>query len=413
MPIHSSFRNASPAQLAAMLQDARDYTLALFERFQAAGLDDPARLPYLAIVNPPLWELGHIAWFAEWFVLRGAATSHPATAQSPCLLDAGDRWFDSNSVAHATRWTLDLPDSATIKSYAAEVLNRILEKLAHTPDDPTALYPFRLVLAHEDMHGEAFAYTLQTLGLTAPTILAGISLPGTRGSSAAPRDLHFAGTTFQLGSPETHEFVFDNEKWAHAVQLPAFSISSTPVSNREYRQFILEGGYDELQFWSVAGQAWLANTKRTAPRYWQRDGKLCERYGITVALPDDEPVRHVSLHEAQAYCRWAGRRLPGEAEWELAALSGQAALPNQPALSGQPGFRWGDLWEWTSSPFEPYPGFTADRYLEYSAPWFGTHQVLRGASFATRARIRSARYRNFFMPDRDDIFAGFRTCAIS
>ena len=402
----SSFRNATPAQLAAMLRDARDYTLALFERFQTAGLDDPARVPDLAIVNPPLWELGHTAWFAEWFVLREAATSDPASARRPCLLDAGDRWFDSNSVAHASRWTLDLPDTAAIKSYADEVLRRILEKLARAPDDATALYPFRLALAHEDMHGEAFAYTLQTLGLTAPTILAGTAWPETRGSSAAPRDLHFAGTTFQLGSPATHEFVFDNEKWAHAVRLPAYDISPAPVSNQEYRRFMLEGGYDNPQFWSAAGQAWLANTKRSAPRYWQRDGKLCERFGITVALPDDEPVRHVSLHEAQAYCRWAGRRLPSEAEWEFAALSGQATL------SGQPDFRWGDLWEWTSSAFEPYPGFTAERYLEYSAPWFGTHQVLRGASFVTRPRMRSARYRNFFMPERDDIFAGFRTCAI-
>ena len=400
MPILSSFRNASPAQLAVMLQDAHDYTLALFERFQAAGLDDPARVPYLAIVNPPLWELGHMAWFAEWFVLREAATSHPASAQRPCLLDAGDRWFDSNTVAHATRWTLDLPDTAAIKRYADEVLRHILDKLADTPDDATALYPFRLALAHEDMHGEAFACTLQTLGLTAPPILAGTAWPETRGSSAPPRDLHFAGTTFHLGSPVTHEFVFDNEKWAHPVHLPAYNISSTLVSNREYRRFMLEGGYDNPQFWSAAGQAWLANTKRSAPRYWQRDGKLCERFGMTVALTDSEPVRHVSLHEAQAYCRWAGRRLPSEAEWELAALS------------GQPDFRWDDLWEWTSSPFEPYPGFTADRYLEYSAPWFGTHQVLRGASFVTRPRMRSARYRNFFMPERDDIFAGFRTCAI-
>jgi iron(II)-dependent oxidoreductase len=414
----SSFRNATPAQLAAMLQDARDYTLALFERFQAAGLDDPARVPYLAIVNPPLWELGHTAWFAEWFVLREAATSDPGSARRPCLLDAGDRWFDSNTVAHASRWTLDLPDTTTIKGYAEEVLQRILEKLADAPDDAEALYPFRLVLAHQDMHGEAFAYTLQTLGLTAPPMLAGTSLPGTRGSSAAPRDLHFSDTTFQLGSPVTHEFVFDNEKWAHPVQLAAFDISPTPVSNSEYRRFMLEGGYDDPRFWSAAGQAWLASTKRSAPRYWQRDGKLCERFGITVALPDDEPVRHVNLHEAQAYCRWAGRRLPSEAEWELAALSGRAAmsgrtdLSGQAALSGQPDFRWGDLWEWTSSAFEPYPGFTADRYLEYSAPWFGTHQVLRGASFVTRPRMRSAHYRNFFMPERDDIFAGFRTCAV-
>ena len=408
----SSFRNASPAQLAAALQDARDYTLALFERFQASGLDDPARVPYLTIVNPPLWELGHTAWFAEWFVLREAATSHPASAQRPCLLDAGDRWFDSNTVAHVTRWTLDLPDTAAIKSYAEEVLQRILDKLADTPDDATALYPFRLALAHEDMHGEAFAYTLQTLGLTAPPILARASFPASQQISTPQRELHFEDATFQLGSSPAQEFVFDNEKWAHPVHLPAYNISSTLVSNQEYRQFILEGGYDNLQFWSAAGQAWLASTKRSAPRYWQRDGKLCERYGMTVALPDSEPVRHVSLHEAQAYCRWAGRRLPSEAEWELAALSGRAALPGQSALSGQPDFRWGDLWEWTSSPFEPYPGFTADRYLEYSAPWFGTHQVLRGASFVTRPRIRSARYRNFFKPERDDIFAGFRTCAI-
>lgn len=402
MPIQTSFRNASPAQLAAALQDARDYTLALFERFQAAGLDDPARVPYLAIVNPPLWELGHIAWFAEWFVLRDAATSHPASAQRPCLLEAGDRWFDSNNVAHSTRWTLDLPDTAAIKRYAEDVLQRILDKLARAPADAPALYPFRLVLAHEDMHGEAYAYTLQTLGMTAPPTLAGTALPNDQSSSSAPRDLHFEATTCQLGSPVTHEFVFDNEKWVHPVHLAAYNIISTPVSNKEYLQFILDGGYTNLRFWDEAGQAWLAATKRTAPRYWQRDGDTwrCERYAKMIALPDSEPVRHVSLHEAQAYCRWAGRRLPSEAEWELAALS------------GQPDFRWGDLWEWTSSPFQPYPGFTADRYLEYSAPWFGTHQVLRGASFVTRPRIRSAHYRNFFMPERDDIFAGFRTCAI-
>ena len=402
MPIQTSFRNASPAQLAAALQDARDYTLALFERFQEAGLDDPARVPYLAIVNPPLWELGHTAWFAEWFVLREAATSHPASAQRPCLLDAGDRWFDSNTVAHATRWTLDLPDTSAIKSYAEDVLQRILQKLAHAPDDATALYPFRLVLAHEDMHGEAFAYTLQTLGLTAPPILAETTLPVKQRSSTAPRELHFEETTFQLGSSPAQEFVFDNEKWAHPVHLPAFDISSTLVSNQEYRRFMQAGGYDNPRFWSAAGQAWLANTNRSAPRYWQRDGDTwrCMRYGMTVALPDNEPVRHVSLHEAQAYCRWAGRRLPSEAEWELAALS------------GPPDLRWGDLWEWTGSPFTPYPGFTADRYLEYSAPWFGTHQVLRGASFVTRPRISSARYRNFFKPERDDIFSGFRTCAL-
>ena len=395
MSTQTSFRNFSSAQLATALQDARHYTLTLFDRFQSSGLDAIERVPYLPIINPPLWELGHLAWFAEWFVLREAATSHPAAAQHPCLLDAGDRWFDSGNVAHTTRWTLDLPDTLKIKSYADEVLNRILEKLANTPDDEQALYPFRLILAHEDMHGEAFSYTLQTLGLAAPPQLATQTL-----TTTLPSDLHFSAGAFQLGSPSAHEFVFDNEKWAHPVTLPAFNISSALVSNAQYQQFVAAGGYAEMQFWSDAGRAWLTSTKRTAPRYWQGDGKHVQRYEKLIELPENEPVRHVSLHEAQAYCRWAGRRLPGEAEWEFAALS------------GLPEFHWGGLWEWTDSPFLAYPGFSADAYLEYSAPWLGTHQVLRGASFATQARMRSPRYRNFFTAERDDIFVGFRTCAL-
>ena len=244
------------------------------------------------------------------------------------------------------------------------------------------------------MHGEAFSYTLQTLGLAAPPQFA------TRTLSPAPQtDLHFAGGTFQLGSRATHEFVFDNEKWAHQITLPAFTISSTLVSNAQYRQFMRAGGYEKMQFWSDAGRAWRVSTERSAPRYWLPDSERCKRFDTLMELPDNEPVRHLNLHEAQAYCRWAGRRLPSEAEWEFAALS------------GHPDFRWGDLWEWTRSPFEPYSDFSADAYLEYSAPWFGTHQVLRGASFATQPRMHSARYRNFFMPERDDIFAGFRTCA--
>lgn len=402
MPNQSSFRNATRDQLAAALQDARNYTLALFGRLRSAGLDDLARVPYLPIINPPLWELGHTAWFAEWFVLREAVSSRPGSARHPCLLGGGDCWFDSINVAHASRWKLDLPDTAAIEKYAEEVLGRILEKLAHTPDDAVSLYPFRLALAHEDMHGEAFAYTLQTLGLSAPPILRERSLTERQAASMPAHDIHFAGATFELGSPAANAFIFDNEKPAHPVSLAPFAIHSTLVSNKEFQQFILAGGYDQSQFWSEEGRAWMKATGRSAPRYWTHDGTSwrCERDGISAVLVDEEPVRHVNLHEAHAYCRWAGRRLPSEAEWEYAALSGSAE------------FRWGNLWEWTCSPFLPYPGFKADAYMEYSAPWFGTHQVLRGASFATQPRIRSPRYRNFFKPERDDIFAGLRTCAI-
>ena len=394
--VKSSFRNSPPSQLAASLQDARNYTLAFFDLFQSSGFDKPSRVPYLPIINPPLWEFGHVVWFAEWFILRDAPVGDLAMAQCPSLLHDGDRWFDSSRVAHSSRWTLDLPDTSVIKKYADDVLKLILNRLAKLPNDAQVLYPYRLALAHEDMHGEAFAYTVQTLGLAAPAQLAAYAMPLT-----PLIDIHFEGGAFMLGSPDAGEFIFDNEKWAHQIILPAFSIASTLVTNTQYKDFMQDGGYQKLQLWDETGRTWLASTQRTAPRYWQHEEGLWrqERFGKLIELADDEPVRHISLHEAQAYCRWAGRRLPTEAEWECAATSGNAD------------FRWGDLWEWTASPFEPYAGFSADAYRDYSAPWFHTHQVLRGASFATQSRIRSPRYRNFYMPERDDMFVGFRTCA--
>ncbi len=392
-----SFRNASPAQLADAMQDARNYTLALFDCFTSAGLDALDRVPYLPVINPPLWELAHIAWFSELFVLRAAASSNPATALRPSLLPQGDEWFDSNTVPHRARWTLSLPSTATLKTYCSDVLDRTLDKLTRDANEPSALYPYRLALAHEDMHGEAFAYTLQTLGLAAPQQFAAfVAQPSPQA------EIHFSGGTMQLGSKSDAGFVFDNEKWAHPVIVPAFTIDSTLVSNAQYMEFVLDGGYEKSIFWNASAHQYLMQQARLAPRYWVRDGEHWHRtqFGMPTALPPDEPVRHVNLYEAQAYCAWAGRRLPSEAEWEFAALSGDAV------------FRWGDLWEWTSSPFEPYPGFAPDAYREYSAPWFKTHQVLRGSSFATQPRMRSATYRNFYMPERDDIFVGFRTCSV-
>jgi iron(II)-dependent oxidoreductase len=395
--IKPSFRNASPQELAEALQDARHYTLALFDCFWAAGMDVPANVPFLPIVNPPLWELGHVAWFAEWFVLRDAQSSNPASALRHSLLTKGDDWFDSNLVPHRTRWLLNLPTAGALKTYCYEVLDRVLDKLGKAHSEEMDLTPYRLVLAHEDMHGEAFAYTLQTLGVEAPEA---ISRHAT--SSWAQGVIGFPGGTLQMGSVPNGGFVFDNEKWAHAIYVPPCSLDATLVSNAEYDEFIADGGYQRQEFWTAAGMAWLMQQQRCAPRYWQRDGRWwrVERFGRVIALSANEPVRHVSLFEAQAYCAWIGRRLPTESEWEFAALSGHAA------------FRWGDLWEWTSTPFEPYPGFFPDAYREYSAPWFITHQVLRGASFVTRARMRSPKYRNFYMPQRDDIFVGFRSCAL-
>lgn len=393
----ASFRHARPQQLAEALQSARHYTLALFDCFAAAGYDSLARVPHIATINPPLWELGHTAWFAEWFILREAASSHPADAQRHSLLTRGDDWFDSNTVPHRARWTLDLPSPGALKTYCHEVLDRTLDKLSREAGVDEALYPYRLALAHEDMHGEAYLYTLQTLGVPVPEqLLRADTMYGPSSEIAYP------GGTLVLGPAQDGGFVFDNEREAHPVYVAPFRIDAGLVTNAQFADFVADGGYQNRQYWSAAGSAWLMGQERSSPRYWQRDGEQWRtmRFGRLSTLAPSEPVRHVCLFEAQAYCAWAGRRLPGEAEWEYAALSGQA------------GFRWGQLWEWTSSAFEPYPGFVADRYREYSAPWFMTHQVLRGASFATPSRFASARFRNFFKPERDDIFAGFRTCAL-
>lgn len=393
-----SFRRAGPDRLASMLRDARHYTLALFDTLAEAGYADAARVPRLAIINPPLWELGHTAWFAEWFVLRNAASSRPGDADGHSLLARGDDWFDSNLVPHRTRWALDLPGPGAIQTYCEEVLERILERLAAEPNDDAALYPYRLALAHEDMHGEALLYTLQTLGVALPG-----EMVGSLAASLPSGEIAFAGGSFMRGGDQSHGFVFDNEKTAATCRVAPFAIDAGLVTNARYLDFVEDGGYQDARHWSEVGRAWLKESERSGPRYWRRDGDSGQRqqlrFGRRVALVPEAPVRHLTLHEAQAFCRWAGRRLPLEAEWEFAAAS------------GHPDFKWGDLWEWTATPFLPYAGFAPDRYLEYSAPWFGSRQVLRGASFATPARFRSPAFRNFFTPARDDIFSGFRTCA--
>lgn len=392
-----SFRNAAPPQLAEAFRDARDYTLALFDCFAAAGYDQVEKVPVSPLLNPPLWELGHLAWFAEWYVLREAKSSAPGAAQKAAMLTKGDDWFDSNTVPHKSRWHLSLPSSGAMKTYCHEVLDRALDKLSRAAGDDVALYPYRLALAHEYMHQEAFAYTLNTLDLPLPARLENVVLP-----PWAQGEIQFGGGAFELGSRLEQGFVFDNEKWSHARHVAPFAMDATLVSNAQFMEFVGDGGYQKPQYWSEAGRAWLMQQDRSAPKGWVRDGSNWsrQRFGQRIELSPRLPVRHVCLHEARAYCAWAKRRLPTEEEWEFAAKSGHPAL------------RWGDLWEWTDSVFLPYEGFEADAYREYSAPWFSTHQVVRGASFATPQPLCSLRFRNFYLPERGDIFVGFRTCAL-
>jgi iron(II)-dependent oxidoreductase len=243
--------------------------------------------------------------------------------------------------------------------------------------------------------------TLQTLGLPLPH---GLDLP--RDSTPGPsRDVELAGGTFVQGAPgeaDTGRFVFDNEKWGHEVTLAPFAMASRCVTNDEFAAFVEAGGYDRREFWSDAGWSWRMGQRAAHPAYWRRDaaGWLERRFDEWLPLAGAQPVIHVNAFEAETYCAWAGRRLPTETEWEFAA---RAAPPGLAHL-------FGGVWQWTESAFEPYPGFVADPYAEYSAPWFGDHRVLRGGSFATRARLAHPGFRNFYLPARSDMFVGFRTC---
>jgi ergothioneine biosynthesis protein EgtB len=307
------------------------------------------------------------------------------------MLPGADRWFDSSRVAHADRWTLDLPPLDEIRDYARAVHDGVLAKLAGADGD---LYAFRLALFHEDMHGEALTYMRQTLDYAAPWPL---RMPKLR---VAAGDVEIAEDAFALGSPRDQGFVFDNEKWEHRSRLERYRIARHCVSNAEFVDFVEAGGYREPRWWTDEGLGWLRETRIDHPQRWRRgrDGFEQRWFGSWQPLAPDAPVCHVNAYEAEAYCRFAGRRLPTEAEWECAAV--------------QDAIDWaGSVWEWTADTFSPYPGFSPDRYRDYSQPWFGTHRSLRGGSLATKPRLAHPRYRNFYLPHRNDVFAGFRTCS--
>jgi iron(II)-dependent oxidoreductase len=430
-------REISWRELVALLTEARRRTLDL-----VADLTDSQLLgPRLDIVNPPLWEIGHLAWFQEKWALRHWRKRDP-------IRQDGDSLYDSAAVAHDLRWDLPLPTRAETVGYMETVLGEVIAGLAASDPGPEGTYFHLLALFHETMHAEALAYTRQTHGYPAPRMSAAPPPPGDE-PSAWPGDVEVPGGSFLLGATADDSFVFDNEKWAHRVEVAPFVISRAPVTESEFQVFVDEGGYSRAHLWTPEGWRWREASRAEHPIYWRRtdDGWRRRVFDRWRPLEPHLPVLHVNAHEAEAYCRWAGRRLPTEAEWELAASAEPSAdgrgltgrrrrfpwgdelptperanldwsrgglLPVNALAAGDSAFGCrqmiGNLWEWTATPFAPYPGFVVDPYKEYSEPWFHDHRVLRGGCWATRSRLIRNTWRNFYQPHRRDVWCGFRTC---
>jgi iron(II)-dependent oxidoreductase len=252
---------------APVIDWARDARRRTFEL--VADLDDDQLMgPRLATVNPLLWEIGHVAWFQEKWVLRRRPDYAPVRADADAL-------YDSSAVAHDTRWQLPLPDRRETLRYLTEVSDRVAEHLGHGQARQEDIYFALLTVFHEDMHTEAFTYTRQTLGYRAPRFsqdgretLATECLQRTESCGGAPRgDVAIPGGVFELGASAAEPFVFDNEKWAHRVALQPFAIARAPVTQAEFAAFVDDGGYGQTRFWSEAGRDWLTGTQARQPVY--------------------------------------------------------------------------------------------------------------------------------------------------
>jgi iron(II)-dependent oxidoreductase len=426
-------------RLAAMMTEARQRTHELLDGLSAEQLIGP-KLP---IVNPMQWEIGHVAWFHEFFILRRIYERAP-------ILANGDSLYDSIAIEHDVRWDLPLLPMRETLDYMDKVLNALVDRLGDGEAGETDSFLYQFTTFHEDMHTEAYTWTRQTLGYPTPRFRGGPDRAKANGGTGPiAGDAEVPGGVFLMGSPPGAPFLFDNEKWAHPVTVEPFRMARAPVTTAEFAAFVGDGGYANRDLWDADGWAWREAAEAEHPVYWVPDGPGkwgVRRFDEVYPLAPDEPIVHVNWYEAGAYCRWAGRRLPTEAEWELAATT----TPESPrGLLVKRRYPWGDdppdaghtnldgyrlgcadvaaypdgdsaygcrqmignVWEWTGDTFGPFAGFSPDAYKEYSRMLFGDTKVLRGGAWMSRSRMVTPTYRNYFGPERRDVFAGFRTCA--
>lgn len=421
-------------RIAGLLTATRARTAALTE-----AVDDTDLVAqHSPLMSPLVWDLAHVGSQEEIWLVRDVGGREPLRPEIDALYDA---------FRHPRARRVDLPllTPPQARAYVAEVRDKVLDVLDRDPLHGRRLvdrgFAFGMIVQHEQQHAETMLATHQ-LRAGAPVLHA----PEPPRASAPPRpaEVLVPGGPFTMGT-STEPWALDNERPAHVVDVPAFWIDTHPVTNGAYAEFVEAGGYTDPRWWSERGWAHRREAGLVAPQFWERDGDGTwwrRRFGVHERVPADEPVVHVCFHEAEAYARWAGRRLPTEAEWEKAARFdpatgrshrfpwgdedptpahanlGQrhlrpAPVGAYPAGASPLGVHQlvGDVWEWTSSGWEPYPGFEVFPYPEYSQVFFGgDYKVLRGGSFGSDPAAVRATFRNWDLPVRRQIFSGFR-CA--
>jgi iron(II)-dependent oxidoreductase len=438
----------------ALLGAARARTLQIVAPLSDSDLERQ----HSPLMSPIAWDLGHIAQFEEQWLLPASAARSPAADGDPAAL------YDALATPRAERSKLALPAVHELWGRLRDVRQRVEEQLSKVEQGersgaehvsgsalPAGDFSVALVVQHEAQHQDTI---LQAIALREDLeyrpSFASLACPQLA-ARAVPERVLIPGGPFIMGTNDK-AWAYDNERPAHELNVPSFWLARAPVTNSEYLAFMVAGGYSERQLWSDAGWAWLQEAECHAPAHWRgRDTSARSlhdwqalTFGRLERLHPDGIVLHVSWYEAEAYARWAGGRLPSEAEWEKAAAwdptknvsrrhpwgdspwdSSRANLDQErlePARAnaypeGQSAYGClhllGDVWEWTNTWFDGYPGFESFPYEEYSRVFFGQgYRVLRGGAFATRAVVARNTFRNWDLPERRQIFAGFR-CAWS
>jgi iron(II)-dependent oxidoreductase len=437
MTTAASLHRLDPHTLAEDLLEARARTLLLV----APLTDEELRTQHDPLMSPILWDLGHIAHFEELWLTRNL--------DGPIEFVEMPGMYNPFEHPRSKRGALPLPGLAEVRAVFDEIRGRVLARLARVDeaaDHPLLRegYVYRMVLQHEYQHNETILQTLQLKQGRPYEPFARVELPGAiyRPDGAMGDMVRFPGGRVEIGTDD-RSAAYDNERPRHAVEVAPFWMDVNPVTNGDYLVFIAAGGYATREYWSEAGWRWLTDSGASAPKYWEwLDGSWFTRSMDRVGPVDpSHPVCHVCWYEAEAYARFAGKRLPTEIEWEAAASWdpngraraypwGDAPPDRELANLDQLGFGTapvgayprnvsplgcygmiGDVWEWTASDFLPWPGFESFPYREYSEVFFGSdYKVLRGGSWATRPGAVRNTFRNWDYPIRRQIFSGFR-CA--